>query len=211
MASNRALARISELGVHKYTFGVNWVSNFFSSYWLFYTKIWISFQHLIPPPPPPNLTGLENKQQEQNIMSKFSAFLADVFYFVLFCFWFLVRIYLFCSFLWIDIDLSGNTIGSLTYIHVDYYADILFLFCFSPNVGVRDGEASTRVSYQTSCEWPRPVASRLSFTRRYPMLWYQRDDEKQDRVFQKTVRTVPYCRERWRKSLDLWNIWKWMR
>ena len=38
----RALARISELGVQKYTFGVNWVSNFFSSHCIKNTqKIWI--------------------------------------------------------------------------------------------------------------------------------------------------------------------------
>ena len=54
--SSRALARISELGVQKYTFGVNWVSNSFSSHCHFffislpilfqlialYTKRWLS-------------------------------------------------------------------------------------------------------------------------------------------------------------------------
>ena len=37
----RALARISELGVQKYTFGVNWVSNSFSSHCIIHLKIWI--------------------------------------------------------------------------------------------------------------------------------------------------------------------------
>ena len=32
MVGNKALARISELGVHKFTLGVNWMSNSFSSH-----------------------------------------------------------------------------------------------------------------------------------------------------------------------------------
>ena len=34
----RVLARISESGVQKYTFGVNWVSNSFPSHCIIYTK-----------------------------------------------------------------------------------------------------------------------------------------------------------------------------
>ena len=37
----RALARISEPGVQKYTFGVNWVSNSFLSHCIIHKKIWI--------------------------------------------------------------------------------------------------------------------------------------------------------------------------
>ena len=53
---NRALARISELGVQKYTFGVNWVSNSFSSHCIIvYTQnIWI----LGCPKPAPLAKGL---------------------------------------------------------------------------------------------------------------------------------------------------------
>ena len=39
---NRVLARISEFGVQKYTFGMNWVSSSFSSHCIMHThKIWI--------------------------------------------------------------------------------------------------------------------------------------------------------------------------